>query len=62
MNLISNILVRDYDINRSAEERKRTNMNRNRGYNLYKALEFKNDSPSKTNHNPYMEMICNRLI
>ncbi|MDF2891894.1 MAG: hypothetical protein K0R80_2261 [Clostridia bacterium] len=62
MNLISNIMIKDNDIKKSSIENKRTNINQDHGFNLYKALEFSMDHPKKTSHNLQMELICSRLI
>jgi hypothetical protein len=62
MNLISNIMIKDNDIKKSSVENKRTNLNHDYGFNLYKALEFTMDHPKKTSHNLQMEIICSRLV
>jgi hypothetical protein len=62
MNFISNIMIKDNDIKKSAAENKSASINEDYGFNLYKALEFNMDSSKKASHNLQMEMICNKLV
>lgn len=62
MNFISSMMIKDNDIKKSNVEIKNTRSNRENGLNVYNNIEFSKEFSSKTSHNPYFEMICNRVI
>lgn len=62
MNIISNIMIKDKDIKKSTVENKFNSSIEDRGFNLYRALEFSKDKSIKANHNLQMEIICSRLV
>lgn len=62
MNLISTIMIKDNDVKHSSSESKRSNINDDNGYNLYKNLEFGKRESKHISRNIHMDMICNRLV
>ena len=62
MNFISNIMIKDNDIKKSNVESKKTKLARAYGLSLYNTLEYNKDNSSKTAHNQYFEMLCNKLV
>lgn len=62
MNLISSIMIKDHDIKNTSADSKKTNMNQDHGFNLYKSLEYSKRSEKNISHSLQMEMICSRLV
>lgn len=60
MNLISNIMIKDYDMKKDSMDIKK--MKANQGLSIYKALEFSKEQSNTQSQNPYFEMICNKII
>lgn len=62
MNLISTIMIKDNDVKHSSSESKRSDINFDNGYSLYKNLEFGKRESKHVSRNIHMDMICNRLV
>jgi|GEM_PF-5255706 len=59
MNLISNIMTKDYEIEKKNDSKK---LNQGQGFSIYKALEFSKESPQQSSQNLYFEMVYNRIV
>ncbi|MDF2840349.1 MAG: hypothetical protein K0Q99_1121 [Clostridia bacterium] len=62
MNLISTIINKDNSINKSAVKEPINSMNEDKGFHLYRNLEFSKEYSIKPSHNLQMEIICSRLF
>lgn len=62
MNLISSIMIKENDIKNSSVENKKSIIDFDRGYNLYRNLEFSKSNSKNVSRNIHMDMICNRLV
>ncbi|MFZ5351905.1 MAG: hypothetical protein ACOZCL_04165 [Bacillota bacterium] len=59
MNLLSSLLIKDYDNKNRKSELSASRLNEDPGYNSYRTLEYSRKSTKQNNHNLQLNEIIN---